>query len=97
MPYPLNNYTTTDSFTDAGTAIFSPAKSSFSMIVTGASVSFQLAPSIDAHPEAASFLRETFLPPGRYNFDESDSPTGRIAMARVRSWLTGANAQVSIT
>jgi hypothetical protein len=97
MPYPLNNFTTTDSFSAASEAIFSPPKSSFAMIVTNAAIYYQIAPNVEKHPQGATYLQETFAPPGRYIFDESDSPTGKISLCRVRSAVAGTPAQVTIS
>lgn len=76
--------------------MFTPPKSSFAMIITNAAIYYQIAPDTGVHPQGATYLQEFFAPPGRYTFDESDSPTGKISLCRVRSAITGTPAQVTI-
>lgn len=96
MPYPLNNFTTTDNYSSASEVIFSPAQSSFMMVITNAAIYYQIAPYTNTRPSSASYLQEIFALPGRYTFDETDSPTGKISLCRVRSAVAGVPAQVTI-
>lgn len=98
MPYPLNNYTTTDGYSSAGEAIISPPRNGISMLVTNAAVYYQVAPARDAHALSAAYQPEVFAPPGRYRFTEDDAPPlGKVALLQVRSAVAGVPAQVSIS
>lgn len=98
MPYPLNNYTTTNSYSSTGEAVISPPKSGVSMLVTNAAVYYQLAPARDGHALSAAYQPEVFAPPGRYKFLDSDAPPyGKVALLQVRSAVVDVPAQVSIS
>lgn len=98
MPYPLNNFTTTNNHTDSSEVTFSPPKSGFSMVVTNAAIYYKLAPAVSAKADAATYLAEVFAIPGRYTFDSSDfPPTEKGAKISVRSAVAGVPAQVTIT
>lgn len=101
MPRPLNNYQTVDTYVAAGLVIFSPPVDSFTMIVTGAAVDYQVAASTgNRHADGENPGPETFCPPGRYTFDAADSQglggNGKLAFIQVRSAVAGTPAQVTV-
>lgn len=100
MPYPLNNYITTDNYSNAGEVVFSPARPTFAMVVTGNMIAYQYAPSTGIRSRGQQYGPETIVTPGRYLFDPSDSTglggDGKHSAIRVRSNTPGLSANVFI-
>lgn len=98
MPYPLNNFTTTDNYSASSEVIFSPSRKSATMLVNNASIFYKLAPDDGRHAIGATYMPEVFVTPGRYFFDETDFPPfGLIALLSVRSGVAGVPAVVNIS
>lgn len=96
MPYPVNNGTTTDAYSDPLTMVLTPPRKTMSVVVTGAAVNYQFACTLGLR-DNEQYTPETFIPPGRYFFDEGDLLPGSDAFCRIRfrSAVTGTPAQVS--
>jgi hypothetical protein len=101
VPRPINNYTTQNAYTDAGTCIFDPAVQAFEVIVTTAVVFYQLRLS---HPgvraEGEPWGLEYALPPKSASFGAQDSVglggDGGLRGIRFRSFVAGTPAQVFV-
>lgn len=97
MPYPVNNYTTQNGYTDAGTIQYTPPARSMTLLVTGNSIYYQFTAVTTGLRDSEQWLPETFVPPGRYFFDPSDLPPSATGFSRLRfrSGVAGLPAQVS--
>lgn len=92
--YPLNNVVVPDTYLEV---ILSPPRASFAMIVTGAALTYKLAPAIDGPSQGATYLAEVFCPPGRYVFDSSDFvPSDKCALISVKTAVNNVHGQVTI-
>lgn len=103
MPRPLNNVTTAATYTVANTCIFAPSVRSFGMIVTGtAGIFYRIAVDTGRglQAEAESYGPETYCPPSRLAFDETDSyglgGNGGLVAIKVRSAVAATPAQVTV-
>lgn len=100
MPYPLNNVTTQATYAEATTLRLSPPRKNMSLVVTGAAVFYaKLEANALVNTNAEQQGPDTFVPPGRYYFDESDLTPGAVGFVGilVKDGASGVHAQISAT
>jgi hypothetical protein len=91
MPYPLNNVSTSDNFTDAATLTPHAASSKLNVVVTNSTVYMsveKLQPGMK--PGSGQYDEPEIVVPGYYN-RSYDAPIGNV---RFRSGVIGAPGQV---
>lgn len=101
MPYPFNNVSTADAYSDATSAIFPLPKQGFALNVSNAAIYYQLARpgSTGRVGDWVWDANEYFLTPAYSTFSDAgvEMPgAGAFAGVRVRSAAAGVPAQVTV-
>lgn len=97
----LNNAATTDAYSEATTVVFPFPRSSFSMSVFNAAIGYKLLYATPGgHQGWQEDYLEHFMAPALATFNDPEGeglpPESRFAGVRVRSWVAGVPASVTI-
>lgn len=99
MSRPVNNVATSDDYSDAATFTVLPPASGMTLTVNNAAIYYQQAEAMSGYDRGQNWQPESFLIPGRYNFDDGDKLPGSFGFVglRIRSAVPGTPARISIS